>query len=89
VRPQPGDGGLWTASGDAHDEDRSAHGTLPIRVEFVESAEKVDDLLPTLYDMLTDGLIEVQDTTIVKSVIQEHLRSNQSSRTKRSAGKAG
>jgi PII-like signaling protein len=39
---------------------------LPIRIEFVETAEKVDEILPTLYDMVTDGLIEVQDTTVVK-----------------------
>ena len=29
-------------------------------------AERVDELLPTLYEMVTDGLIEVQDTTVVK-----------------------
>jgi PII-like signaling protein len=39
---------------------------LPMRIEFVESAEKVDEILPTLYEMVTDGLIEVQDTTVVK-----------------------
>lgn len=39
---------------------------LPIRIEFVETAERVDELLPTLYEMVTDGLIEVQDTTVVK-----------------------
>ena len=44
---------------------------LPIRIEFIETAEKVDALLPTLYDMVTDGLIEVQDTTIIKSVMKE------------------
>ena len=44
---------------------------LPIRIEFVESARKVDELLPTLYDMVTDGLIEVQDTTVVK-IAREH-----------------
>ena len=44
---------------------------LPIRIEFVESAEKVDALLPTLYDMVTDGLIEIQDTTVVKSAMKE------------------
>ena len=44
---------------------------LPIRVEFVETAEKVDELLPTLYDMVNDGLIEVQDTNIVKSVMKD------------------
>jgi PII-like signaling protein len=40
---------------------------LPIRIEFVEIAEKVDEILPTLYEMVSDGLIEVQDTTIVKA----------------------
>src|SRR5947209_1011509 len=44
---------------------------LPIRIEFVETAGKVDALLPTLYDMVTDGLIEVQDTTVVKSAMKE------------------
>ena len=39
---------------------------LPIRIEFIESAEKVDELMPTLYDMVNDGLIEVQDTNVVK-----------------------
>jgi PII-like signaling protein len=39
---------------------------LPIRIEFVETAEKVEEVLPTLYEMVTDGLIEVQDTTVVK-----------------------
>lgn len=39
---------------------------LPIRIEFIETAEKVDEILPTLYEMVSDGLIEVQDTTVVK-----------------------
>jgi PII-like signaling protein len=46
-------------------EARAEH--LPIRIEFIDTAERVDRLLPTLYDMVTDGLIEVQDTTIVKA----------------------
>jgi len=44
---------------------------LPIRIEFIESAEKVDALMPTLYDMVTDGLIEVQDTQVIKAANQE------------------
>ena len=40
--------------------------SLPIRIEFVEKAEKVEEILPSLYEMVTDGLIEVQDTTVVK-----------------------
>jgi uncharacterized protein len=39
---------------------------LPVRIEFVETAQKVDELLPALHDMVNDGLIEIQDTTVVK-----------------------
>ena len=39
---------------------------LPIRIEFIETAGKVDEILPALYEMVNDGLIEVQDTTVVK-----------------------
>lgn len=44
---------------------------LPIRIEFIESAGKVDELMPTLYDMVTDGVIEIQDTQVVKVANQE------------------
>jgi PII-like signaling protein len=37
---------------------------LPIRVEFLESAQTVDALMPKLIEMVTDGLIEVQETSI-------------------------
>jgi PII-like signaling protein len=38
---------------------------LPIRVEFVETAETVGALMPMLVELVTDGVIEVQATTIV------------------------
>jgi uncharacterized protein len=37
---------------------------LPIRVEFLESAQTVDALMSKLIEMVTDGLIEVQETNI-------------------------
>jgi PII-like signaling protein len=40
---------------------------LPIRIEFIETAARVDALLPELYEMVGDGLIEVQETTVIKS----------------------
>lgn len=40
---------------------------LPIRIEFVESAEKLEQLLPKLYDLVGPGIIDVQDTTVVKA----------------------
>jgi len=39
---------------------------LPLRIEFVDTREKVEEILPTLYEMVSDGLIEVQDTNVVK-----------------------
>lgn len=39
---------------------------LPIRIEFIDTPEKVNEVLPTLYEMVSDGLIEVQDTNVVK-----------------------
>jgi PII-like signaling protein len=44
---------------------------LPIRIEFIESPTKVDALMPALYDMVTDGVIEVQDTQVVKVANKE------------------
>jgi PII-like signaling protein len=39
---------------------------LPVKIEFIESAQKVEELLPKLHTMAGTGLIEMQDTTIVK-----------------------
>ena len=39
---------------------------LPVIIEFIESPEKVAELLPKLREMTSGGLIEIQDTTIVK-----------------------
>ena len=39
---------------------------LPIKVEFIESPQKVEELLPKLHEMVGTGLIEIQDTTVVK-----------------------
>jgi hypothetical protein len=39
---------------------------LPVRIEFVESKQKVESLLPQLFELVTDGMIEVQETTVLK-----------------------
>jgi PII-like signaling protein len=39
---------------------------LPIKVEFIETAGKVETLLPKLHEMVGSGLIEMHDTTVVK-----------------------
>jgi PII-like signaling protein len=42
---------------------------MPVRVEFIETAEKVEQLLPALMELVTDGLIEAQDTVILKLAV--------------------
>ena len=49
-------------------EIRAEH--MPMRIEFIDSAEKVEEILPTLYEMVEDGVIEVQDTTVVKAIVK-------------------
>jgi len=39
---------------------------LPMKIEFIETPEKVEQLLPKLHEMAGTGLIEVQDTMVVK-----------------------
>jgi PII-like signaling protein len=39
---------------------------VPVKVEFIETAEKVAEILPKLQAMVGTGLIEMHDTTIVK-----------------------
>ena len=39
---------------------------LPVWVEFVESADKVAEIMPALEELVVDGMIEVHDTSIVK-----------------------
>ena len=40
---------------------------LPMKIEFVESREKVDELLGKLEEMVGGGMIEVQETTVAKA----------------------
>jgi PII-like signaling protein len=39
---------------------------LPIRIEVVESAGKINRILPFVYDIVREGLIEVLDTEVIK-----------------------
>jgi PII-like signaling protein len=38
---------------------------LPIKIEFIETREKVDAILPELEKRTSGGLIEVQETTVI------------------------
>jgi PII-like signaling protein len=38
---------------------------LPIKIEFIETREKVEAILPELEKLIGSGLIEMQETTVV------------------------
>jgi PII-like signaling protein len=40
---------------------------LPVILYFIETREKVELILPDLLDLVTDGLVEVQATEILKN----------------------
>jgi PII-like signaling protein len=56
---------------------------LPLKIEFIESREKVEELLGKLEEMAGSGMIEVQETTVAKpaqtskqknAVLPEHMK---------------
>jgi PII-like signaling protein len=50
---------------------------LPIKIQFIESPEKVDELLPKLHEMVGSGLIEIQDTMVAKPSEVSHRNAPQ------------
>jgi PII-like signaling protein len=40
---------------------------LPLKIEFIETREKVEELLPMLEEMAGSGLIELQETEVAKA----------------------
>jgi PII-like signaling protein len=39
---------------------------MPIKIEFIESADRVQEVLPKLTEIASQGLIEVYDTTVIR-----------------------
>ena len=42
---------------------------MPLRIEFIDTAQKIEALLPLLQELVTDGLIEAHDTVILKVAV--------------------
>ena len=38
---------------------------LPVKLEFVEQTATLEDILPTLAEMASAGLIDIQDTSVI------------------------
>jgi uncharacterized protein len=71
IRPEAGFGSHHRV----HDSELG-HGAgdhMPVRIEFIESAERVARLMPDLCDLLSDGLIEAHDTMIYKAAARQEL----------------
>ena len=72
IRPQSGFGSHHRIHSTEGNTSEREH--LPVRIEFIESREAAEVLLPALCELITDGLIEVQETTILKTVAREEPR---------------
>jgi uncharacterized protein len=61
----------------SHHRTHSAEGGLadgehlPVQIEFIETQAAAGALLLALCELMTDGLIEAYDTTVIKSVERE------------------
>lgn len=38
---------------------------LPIKIEFIETEKKLDEILPALLELSGDAVVEIQDTTVL------------------------
>lgn len=61
---------------------------LPLKIEFVESREKVDELLGKLEELAGTGMIEVQETTVAKPAQAAHAKPLQPPAHQKIEGKA-
>ena len=52
---------------------------LPMKIEFIESPEKVEEVLPKLRELAGTGLIEIQDTLVVKPAEESKKKAPQPS----------
>jgi PII-like signaling protein len=66
LRPYAGFG----VHGRLHKEDAGdvAGLHLPVVIYFIETAEKIEAILPLMLDMVTDGLVEAHPTEILKNI---------------------
>jgi PII-like signaling protein len=67
IRPESGFGShhrMHTQEGGA---DTAQH--MPLRIEFIDSEQNIQALLPFLQQLVTDGVIEAQDTVILKVAV--------------------
>lgn len=67
LRPEAGFGSHHRMHSQEGGIDTAQH--MPLRIEFIDTPENVDALLPLLENMLTDGMIEAHDTMVLKVAV--------------------
>jgi uncharacterized protein len=69
IRPAAGFGShhrMHSIEGDLAEKEH-----LPVRIEFIETKDVADALLPALCELITDGLIEAHETTVIKAAARD------------------
>jgi len=72
LRPDAGFGSHHRLHQSEHGYSAAEH--MPVRIEFIESPERVAALMPDLCELLSDGLIEAHDTIVYKSAVSPATR---------------
>jgi uncharacterized protein len=67
MRPEAGFGSHHRIHSQEGGVDTAQH--MPLRIEFIDTEQNIQMLLPVLREIVTDGLIESQDTVILKAAI--------------------
>ena len=65
LRPEAGFGSHHRIHTQEGGLDTAQH--MPLRIEFIDTERNVAILLPLLQELVTDGVIEAQDTVILKA----------------------
>ena len=67
LRPEAGFGSHHRMHTQEGGTDTAQH--MPLRIEFIDTEQNVTSLLPLLQELVTDGMIESQDTVILKVAV--------------------
>lgn len=65
LRPEAGFGSHHRIHSEESGIDSDRH--MPLRIEFIDAEQNITTLLPLLEELVTDGLIEAQDTVVLKT----------------------
>lgn len=67
LRPEAGFGSHHRIHTQEGGIDTAQH--MPLRIEFIDTEQNIKTLLPMLRELVTDGLIEAQDTFVLKAAV--------------------